>query len=497
MKHHLKSKIPKEVSNIIKKLENAKYEAYIVGGSVRDILLGLMPKDWDITTNATPEQIVALFPRTFYENVYGTVGVVSYEADEELADIDKSLHVIEVTPYRSEGLYTDGRRPDEVVFGVNLAEDLARRDLTINAIAYNSTRDELVDLYDGVKDLESKTIRTVGEADFRFGEDSLRLLRAVRIATQLEFNISHETLESIIRNNKSLERVSRERVRDELTKLFMCNTPTLGFITLEYTGLLQYMIPELRLGIGMKQTVNHSYDVWGHLLRSMQAAADKGYDLDMRITALLHDIAKPHTARPKNKDENTFYGHEVVGAKVSREILNRLKFPKDQIERICKLVRWHMFFSDPDQITLSAARRMIANVGKENIWDLMNLRICDRIGTGRPKEDPYRLRKYHAMIEECLRDPIDLKMLKIDGKKVIEVTGQTPGPKIGLVLNALMGEVLDKPELNNERYLVSRATELIKLEIKELVKLADKGKDSLKDEDEKMLKEINKKHNVR
>jgi hypothetical protein len=212
---------------------------------------------------------------------------------------------------------------------------------------------------------------------------------------------------------------------------------------------------------------------------------------------LLHDIAKPHTAKPKNKDENTFYGHEVVGAKVSREILNRLKFPQEQIKRICSLIRWHMFFSDPEQITLSAVRRMIVNVGRENIWDLMDLRICDRIGTGRPKEDPYRLRKYHAMIEECLRDPIDLKMLKINGEEIIKATGVTPGPKIGLILNALMGEVIEDPKLNTEELLISRIAEMVKIDLKELKILAEKGKDTLKEMDEEVIKDINKKHKVR
>jgi tRNA nucleotidyltransferase (CCA-adding enzyme) len=493
----MKHNIPLEVIRIIETLEEASFEAYIVGGSIRDILLGVKPKDWDVATNASPEEIISLFKRTFYENEFGTVGVVTYETDEEAINIDKSLHVIEITSYRAESDYSDGRRPDNVMFKATLEEDLSRRDFTINAVAYNPTKNATVDLFGGLDDLKNRVVKTVGSPDARFKEDYLRMLRAVRIATQLDFNLSHETLESIIKNSSLLSNVSRERVRDELIKLFMCNTPMIGFITLEYSGLLSDIIPELRLGIGMKQTVNHSYDVWGHLLRSMQCAADKDYDLDLRIAALLHDIAKPHTAKRKNDSENTFYGHEVVGAKVSREILLRLKFPKHQVDKITKLIRWHMFFSDPDQITLSAARRMITNVGRENIWELMNLRICDRIGTGRPKEDPYRLRKYHAMIEQCLLDPIDLKMLKIDGEKIIKVTHETPGPKIGLILNALMGEVFDDPSLNDIEILSKRAKELVNLDIKELSQLAEKGKNDLKDKDEQLLDKINKKHNVK
>lgn len=493
-----KNLIPLEVINVCVKLSNAGFEAYIVGGSVRDLILGLEPKDWDVTTNAIPDQILALFPRAFYENDYGTVGVVTHETDEELDKVPESLRVVEVTPYRTESEYTDGRRPNEVKFGVSLEEDLKRRDFTVNTIAYDPTNDILKDMFDGIKDIKDKVIKTVGNPDDRFGEDSLRLLRAVRIATQLEFNVSPETISSIIKNKEGINRVSRERIRDELNKLFMCNTPMLGFITLEYTGLLEFIIPELRMGIGMKQTQAHAYDVWGHLLRSLQAATDKDYPLDMRIAALLHDIAKPHTARwDAKKGQNSFHGHEVVGERVSREILERLKYPQKMIDKITRLIRWHMFFSDPDQITPSAVRRMIANVGRENIWDLMDLRICDRIGTGRPKEDPYRLRAYHAMIEDCLRDPIDLKMLKLNGQQIMEVAYETPGPRLGLYLNALMGIVFDHPEDNTYEKLVSHVTELSKLDTKELKKMAEKGKSDLKEKDEEILKSIKAKHKVK
>ncbi len=483
-------KIPKEVLSICKKLEDSNFEAWIVGGSVRDLLLDKAPKDWDITTNAKPDEILSLFSRAFYENAYGTVGVVPYETDAELENTAEALKVIEITPFRGEGIYTDGRRPDEVIFGVSLDEDLKRRDFTINAIAYNPIKDIIKDNHEGLKDIESSTLRTVGNPDERFAEDSLRLLRAIRISTQLGFFISPETLDSIIKNKEGMQRVSCERVRDELIKLLMTDVPMLGFLTLEYTGLLAYIIPELRLGIGMTQTKAHSFDVWGHLLRSMQTAADKNWDLDMRMAALLHDIAKPHTARwVKATNQNSFHGHEVVGEKVSREILSRLKFPQKQIDKVSKLIRWHMFFSDPDQITLSAVRRMVANVSRENIWDLMNLRVCDRVGSGRPKEDPYRLRKYHAMIEEAMKDPINVSMLKIDGKKLMEALNEKPGPKIGLVLNALMAEVFENPEINTEEALVSYATNLIKLDIKELKKLAEKGK---LEKDKKEIAEVQK-----
>jgi poly(A) polymerase/tRNA nucleotidyltransferase (CCA-adding enzyme) len=247
----------------------------------------------------------------------------------------------------------------------------------------------------------------------------------------------------------------------------------------------------------MKQTENHKYDVFAHLLRSMQHAADKGYSLEMRVASLLHDIAKPHTMRPNgNTGWNSFHGHEVVGEKVTREILNRLKYPQDFIAKVCKLVRWHMFNSDPDQVTMSAVRRMVVNVGRENIWDIMNLRFCDRIGSGRPLEEPYRLRKYFAMIEEALTQPTDLKMLKIGGEEVIKVSRETAGPRIGLMLNALMGEVLEDPNLNTEEKLSSRVLELAKLDTAELKILAEKGKEELEEKQESDRKVIKKKFKV-
>ncbi len=484
-----RSKIPKEVMDVILGLEEAGYQAWIVGGSVRDLILNLQPKDWDITTDALPEQIQAIFPRTYYENSFGTVGVVSHETINPL--------IIEVTPFRSEGKYEDGRHPEELNFVKDIYEDLKRRDFTINSIAYSPIKDILKDNQDGIKDISLKLIRTVGNPDVRFTEDYLRMLRAVRIANQLGFTIDSGTEKSIIKHSNSLENVSRERIRDELIKILESATPMIGFLTLQYTGLLKYSIPELELGIGMRQTANHKYDVYGHLLRSMQHAADKEYGLPMRIAALLHDIAKPHTCRlNKLTGWNSFHGHEVVGEKVSREILNRLKFPPELVSRVTKLIRWHMFNSDPDQVTMSAVRRMIENVGRENIWHLMNLRFCDRIGSGRPMEEPHRLRRYFAMIEEALTQPTNLKMLKINGQMIINVTRETPGRRIGLILNALMGEVLENPEMNTESQLVSRVTELAKLSNEELLKLAEKGEELVEEEQADKKKEIRKKFKV-
>ena len=476
--------IPPEVSRVTETLKNAGFEAFLVGGCVRDLILERKPKDWDVTTNATPEQITALFPKTFYENKYGTVGVV----DE--ATSDETLKIVEVTPYRTESTYSDFRRPDEVKWSDKLEDDLARRDFTVNAIALNSTKSSktlakqdlfdctMVDPYKGQEDIIKRTIRTVGEAKDRFNEDALRIIRAVRFATDLNFAIATETEEAIRLHMKLLEHISKERIRDEFSKLLMTKNPMIGIEMCRRLGILEYMVPELLKAVGIEQNQAHAYHVWEHLLRSLQHAADKGWPLDIRLSALFHDISKPETRRFSHETKQfTFYGHEVVGARVTRKIMERLHFPAILTEKVVKLVRWHMFFSDTEQITLSAVRRMVANVGKEHIWDLMNVRICDRIGTGRPKADPYRLRKYHAMIEEAMRDPISVGMLKIDGKKIMEVTRETPSPRIGLILHALLEEVLEDPKKNTEEFLVKRALELSKIPPNDLKTLGEAGKD--------------------
>ncbi len=490
--------VPKEVMMVIAVLQGASYEAYLVGGCVRDLLTGVKPKDYDVTTNATPEEIIALFPKTFYENSYGTVGVVTCGEDLGTVCSDETVKIVEVTPYRLEGLYSDNRHPDNVKWSKNLEDDLSRRDFTVNSMAYNPVTHEIIDPYNGQKDIENRLIKAVGEADIRFGEDALRLMRAIRFMSQLDFDIESVTRESIKNNSTLLKNISRERVRDEFCKLLMTDFPMRGLAMMKETEILEYVIPELLRGIGVSQNQAHSFDVWEHNLRTLQHAADKKWPLHVRLSAVFHDISKPETRRfSKEKHDYTFYGHDVVGGRVTREIMERLKFPKEMIEKVSMFVRWHMFFSDTEQITLSAVRRLITNVGKENIWDLIDLRICDRIGTGRPKEEPYRLRMYESMVEQALKDPITLKMLKTDGKRIMDVTQETPGPKIGFVLHALFDEVLDNPEKNTEEYLDMRALELIKLSIDELKALGEAGKKEMEGKNEEMVKEIRKQFNVK
>ncbi len=494
MKNNGENVIPPEIRHVTETLEKGGFEAYLVGGCVRDIFLGRKPKDWDITTNAKPDQIQALFSKTVYENVFGTVAVINETTT------DPTLVSVEITPYRLESGYSDRRHPDQIKFSTKLEDDLKRRDFTINAIAINLSNGaikDIVDLYCGFQDIKDKVIRTVGQPLDRFNEDALRMLRAIRLATELSFTCNNEVLRAISEHNQLIKDVSVERIRDEFTKIIMSPSPKTGLELLHSVGLLKHIAPELELGIGVKQPQAHIYDVWNHLIRTVQHAADKGLDLEIRLAALFHDISKPKTAGfSREANQPTFYGHEIVGSRETRKILERMKFSRATIEKVTKLVRWHMFFSDPEQITLSAVRRMIVNVGPENIWNLMDLRACDRIGTGRPKENPYRLRKYKAMIDEALRDPVSVKMLKIDGEKIMATCNLQPGPKIGLILNALMEEVLDKPELNTSEYLEKRSLELVNLPDSDLITLAEKGREKKKKTEKGEVEEIRKKHHV-
>ncbi|MBI2409862.1 HD domain-containing protein [Candidatus Kaiserbacteria bacterium] len=482
--------IPEEISRVSNSLHEKGFEAYLVGGCVRDLILGREPKDWDLTTNATPEQIQAVFPDSFYENEYGTVGVKTGSEDERLA-------IVEVTPYRTESGYSDKRRPDKVEFGTSLLQDLARRDFTINAIALDADKGQIVDPYDGQKDIKDKIIRAVGNAGERFDEDALRMLRAVRLVAELDFGIESDTAAAIKQNSQHLSQISRERIRDELVRILESKKPMNALVLAHQLGILEFIVGDLVRGIGVEQNQAHSYDVFEHNLRTMQHGADKRFGFDVTIAGLFHDIAKPESRRwSDEKKDWTFHGHDVVGSRVTKKALEELHFPRETIDKVVKLVRWHMFFSDPDQITLSAVRRMVTNVGQENIWDLLNLRICDRIGTGRPKEQPFRFRKYKAMVEQALRDPISVKMLKTDGTRIMEKFHAKPGPRIGYVLNALLEEVLDDSARNVHDYLDKRTEELLMLDENELKRLGEAGKKRREAAENEEVRQIMEKHHV-
>jgi putative nucleotidyltransferase with HDIG domain len=322
-------------------------------------------------------------------------------------------------------------------------------------------------------------------------------MRAIRFSAQLGFTIEQNTLNSIVNNNELLIKISRERIGDEFSKIIKTNNPMIGLGMAEKLGILMHISPNLVQMVGVEQNKKaHKFDVWEHCLRSLQHAADKGYSYEIRVAALFHDIGKPPTKREEN-GKTTYYNHEIVGANVTRETLKDLRFPRETLKKVVLLVKSHMFFADTDQITLSAVRRLVAKVGKENIWDLINLRICDRIGTGRPKEEPYRLRKFQSMIDEVMRDPITTSMLKIDGNQIIETFHVKPGPQIGYILSILLEDVLQNPKNNTGTFLMKRTEELLKMSDIKIKKLGEESKQKIEDTDKKEIKEIRNKRKVK
>lgn len=479
--------IPREIKSILDKLQENGWEAFIVGGCVRDLVMGHSPQDWDITTDARPEEIQKIFPDSFYENVFGTVGI---KTDSE----SPSLQVVEITTYRTESTYSDQRHPDSIKFATTLEEDLKRRDFTINTLAIDKNG-EVVDLFGGQADLKKKIVRAVGNANERFSEDALRMIRAIRFATTLNFEIEAKTTEAIKKNARLMERISPERIRDEFAKIVSADQGSRGVEKLREAGLMPFVIPELLEGRGVSQNLHHIYTVWEHNLRALQYACDKKYSLAVRLASLWHDVGKPRSKRGEGK-YSTFYGHEMIGAKMTAKILTRLKFPSDLADKITKLVRWHLFYYNVGEVTESSVRRLVANIGKENVEDLIKVREADRIGSGTPKARPYKLRHLQFMIDKVARDPLSSKMLKINGTELMTLLNLSSGPQIGLILAALMEEVLDDPIKNNKDYLEKRSRELNLLSEEELTALAQKGKSRLAVEEEKEIKKIKQKHYV-
>lgn len=487
---YMLSTIPKSVLEILKKLEENNFEAYVVGGCVRDLIIDREPKDWDITTNARPEEIMKIFPDSFYENKFFTVGV---KTDDE------KYPVVEVTTFRIEQKYSDKRHPDEIKFAKTLVEDLGRRDFTVNALAIavkiqNSkvkSNFEIIDPFEGQKDLKNKIIRAVGNPDDRFNEDALRMMRAVRFGSELDFKIEKETLDAIKKNKKNLKFLAQERIKDELQKIILSEKPSEGIDLLHEAGLLEYIIPELERGYGMKQNHHHIYTIYKHNLLSLKHCPSE--KLEVRLASLLHDIAKPQTKRGEGPYA-TFYNHDHVGARVAEKILKRLRFPSEVIIKVKLLIDSHMFYYNPDEVGESSVRKLIKKVGLENIKDLIDLRIADRLGSGVPKAKPYKLRHLEYIIDKVSKDAISVKMLKINGNDLMKVLNIKPGPKIGTILDVLLSEVIEDPKKNEKKYLEKRALELDKENLNTLRKLA---KEKIEEKKEEEDKEIKKKHWVK
>lgn len=488
--------IPSEVQSVLTALTNAGYEAYIVGGSVRDLLRNKTPKDWDITTSAKPPEIQKVFPKSFYTNQFGTVTV-------QVPSPDKTLKEIEVTTYRIDSEYTDQRHPSHIAFTFDLREDLARRDFTINAMAATTANAKdkdaiaiegitIIDPFGGLKDLHAKRIRAVGNAAERFTEDALRLMRAVRFAAQLNFEIEETTRSAITHYAETITAVSNERIRDELIKLVMSDNPELGMNILQETGLLTYILPEVQEGVGIDQNKHHIYTVFDHCIKSLQFAAVYEYPLHVRLAALFHDIGKPRTRRRQGNDY-TFYGHDIVGARMTEKLMKRLRFSQDLTKTVSHLVRHHMFYYDVGKVTETGARRLLRRVGKENFDDLIKVRIAERKGSGVPKAEPYRLRHLQFMVEKASKQPITVGQLKISGKDLQQELSLTPGPIFGGILNALLAEVLEDPKKNTKDYLLKRASELKEKDPAALKKL---GASAVEEEEKKQEDDIRRKYHV-
>jgi tRNA nucleotidyltransferase (CCA-adding enzyme) len=493
--------IPYYIKQIVKELNYNNFEAYMVGGCVRDVLLKKNPKDWDITTNAKPEELLAIFMEGKYENIFGTVLYPIRDISGEVIDI------VEITTYRSEQGYMDRRHPDEVFFEDKIDKDLERRDFTVNAMALGFTENEnlskekypeienhifelkdglfLIDLFGGQKDLKAKILRAVGEPSVRFREDALRMVRSVRFMCELGFEIEPKTLRAIKALAGNIKFVSKERLRDELIKILASDSAYDGIMKLYDCKLLQYIIPELERGVDTTQNRHHIYTVFKHSVLSLKNCPSK--DWRVRFASLLHDIAKPETKRIINGDA-TFYNHDIIGAKIAGKIMQRLKFSNKDQEKVVNLVRYHMFYYNVGEVTESSVRRLIVKVGVENLKDLIDVRIADRLGSGVPKAKPYKLRHLEYMMEKVRTDPISVKMLEIDGIKIMELIKCEPSPKIGAILDVLLSEIIDDPKLNNYAYLSERTHELSKLELNELRKKATEKIEVRKMEDDKELK---------
>lgn len=454
---------------ILDKIEKTGFEVAAVGGAVRNILLKKPVDGWDLTTNATPEELLKIFPEAHYTNRFGTV----------LVPLDKK-EIVEVTTYRTEGSYSDSRHPDRVIWGKTLEEDLARRDFTINAIALKVNRVKriedgdgkyltlssipypllIIDPYNGREDLKNKIIRAVGNAEDRFAEDALRMMRAVRFAATLGFSIEEKTLKAIKNNSVKLTNISGERIREELFKVVASDNVDVGMNLFRETGLLEIFMPELEECFSVEQVSpkrHHIYDVGTHCVMSAKTCPSS--DVIVRFAAMLHDIGKAKVAKVSSEGVRTFYNHEVAGSRIANNICDRFHLSRDQKEKIFKLVRWHQFSVGENQ-TDSAVRRFINHVGLENVEDMIAVRIGDRLGSGLTDTEGWRLKLFRQRIKEVLQKPFTVKDLKINGKDVMEELNLKPGPKVGEILNKLFEEVLEDDTKNDKELLFKRVHEL-------------------------------------
>ncbi len=454
----MKIEIPTGAAYILQQLNKHGYEAYIVGGCVRDSLLGKQPNDWDITTSAKPEEVKAIFHRTIDTGIqHGTVTVL---VDREILDdgsgslASHTDYAFEVTTYRVDGVYTDHRRPESVCFTASLEEDLKRRDFTINAMAYNPEQG-VIDIFSGQEDLEKGIIRCVGEASERFDEDALRILRAVRFAAQLDFVIENQTREAMRDQAKFLKDISAERICTELTKMIVSKHPERLEEAYEL-GLTNIFLPEFdRMMQTPQNNPYHLYDVGRHTLQVMRAVSATPV---LRYAALLHDVGKPECKTTDETGVDHFYGHQELSAKMARTILRRLKLDNDTIDQVCRLVRNHDYGLSGDGPGMKSFRRFVAQLGAEHFADFLEIRKGDMACQSAYHLEQRRqvIAHMEAMYAEIIEQKQCLKLseLEISGKDLIAI-GVKPGPDMGRILKALLDRVLEEPELNTREQLLA------------------------------------------
>ncbi len=446
-------KVPEYVSKIADKLHDNGYEAWIVGGSIRDLIIGRSAYDYDIATDSPPETVLSIFRRAIPTGIkHGTVTILT------------GNHQVEVTTFRKDGKYSDKRRPDYITYASSIYEDLSRRDFTINGIAYNPITDEIIDPYGGQEDIHNRTIRTIGDPVERFTEDGLRPFRACRLASQLEFSIEDNTFNAITQCLDITSKVSAERIRDEFLKIIQSRKPSIGIDLLRQCGLLSQIIPELLTGLGIRQNRYHRYDIYYHNLYSCDAANPDDYRI--RLAALFHDIGKYHAKREIEEDENrkksVFYNHEIIGAGITKRLMRRLKFSNNDIKMVTHLIRNHMFHYT-SQWTDGAVRRFIRKVEPQNLDAIFELRRADRIGNGLKRGDSNSVKNLKERINKVLEEEnaITVKDLALNGYDIMSEFHLEPGPIIGKILKRLLEEILDDPSKNTKETLLSYARSIV------------------------------------
>ena len=430
-------------------------EIYLVGGAVRDILRGEKIHDWDLATNAVPEEVTEIMKRSGAKVIptgikHGTVTIIYKKRSAE------------ITTFRTESDYTDGRRPDKVSFTADIEDDLSRRDFTMNAVALRLPEGKLIDPFCGEKDIKAKIIRCVGNAADRFNEDGLRPLRAVRFASQLGFLIEKNTLDAVRGVLSVCEKVSMERVRDEIDKIINSPVPSIGFKLMEQTGLLELFLNELAVCRGVEQKGFHQFDVLDHSLYACDFAVKKSYSHEVRLASLFHDIGKPSTRNIDKTGVYTFYRHEETSAFLCRQILNRLRYPNAVIDKTCHLINEHMFHYTEDW-TDAAVRRFIARAGEENIESVYDLRRCDIYAFSCKESEFSSLNQFIKRIKEVLAAgrAFSLKDLAVSGNDLMQI-GIEPGKIMGIILKELMETVLDDPAQNSREILLEIARKIHK-----------------------------------